>query len=294
MLETLLDDGWAYHDTESERLAGELEAAALPAPPALWRRFLDLSNHTIGEHLGDWPRARRLADRLLAGQTPDAATAGAWAKLAAARFLAGDAVGALVAETEGVRAAADAKDALIDSRIAVASALIGSKRVGEGAAVYQAVLDLAESAGGRASDRAVAVASNNLASELVEQAGRSPDEDRLMRRAAAAGLSFWRRCGTWVNEERALYLMALVANAVCEPKEALGHIEASLGLIAANGEEPIDVTFLTLAKANALAGLGDAEGHRQALAAADADAAAWDEPGLKAWYAGERARIRLL
>ena len=88
--------------------------------------------------------------------------------------------------------------------------------------------------------------------------------------------------------------MALVANAVCEPKEALGHIEASLGLIAANGEEPIDVTFLTLAKANALAGLGDAEGHRQALAAADADAAAWDEPGLKAWYAGERARIRLL
>jgi hypothetical protein len=294
MLETLLDEGWAYHDAESERLARELEAAPLPAPPQLWRKFLDLSNHTIGEHLADWPRASRLADRLLAGQSPEPATAGAWARLAAARLLAGDPIGALVAETECVAAAADARDALIDCRIAAATALIGSKRVGEGAALYAVVLGLAEASGGKASDRAIAVASNNLASELVEQPSRTAAEDALMRRAAAAGLAFWRRCGTWVQEERALYLLALVANALGEPEDALKHIETSLGLIAANGEEPIDVTFLTLARANALARLGDAEGHRRELAAADADAAAWDNPGLKAWYAEERARIRTL
>lgn len=294
MLETLLEEGWGYHDTESGRLARELEAVGLPAPPPLWRRFLDLSNHTIGEHLGDWPRARRLADRLLEGQTPDPATASAWAKLAAARFLAGDPTAALVAETVCVAAAADVRGALIDCRMALATALIGSKRVAEGAALYESMLELAAGASGHASDRAIAVASNNLASELVEQAARSEGQDRLMRKAADAGLTFWRRCGTWVNEERALYLLALVANALGEPRQALDHIEASLALIAANGDEPIDVAFLTLARANALARLGDAEGHRRDLAAADADATGWDDPGLKAWYAEERSRIRVI
>ena len=295
MLESLIDDGWGYHDCQSERLAGELETAAAAAAvePRLRRRFLDLASHTIGEHLGDWPRARALAERVLDGQTPDAETANAWAKLAAARFLAGDAAGALVAETACLAAAADVRAALIDCRIVLAMAMIGSQRLADGAALYECVLDLAGE-GAPASDRAIAVASNNLASELVEQTRRSPDEDRLMRRAADAALSFWRRCGTWVNEERALYLLALVANALDEPREALGHIEAALALLAANGEQPIDVTFLTLARANALARLGDAPGHRLALAAADADAAGWEDAGLRAWYAEERARLRTL
>ena len=63
MINDLIRDGWSYHDTESERLAGELEAAGLRElkgeAPA---HCLRLANHTIGEHLGDWPRARRFAE----------------------------------------------------------------------------------------------------------------------------------------------------------------------------------------------------------------------------------------
>ena len=61
MLETLLTQGFGYHDTESERYAGELEAAAAEGVPAAHRvRFVHVANHTIGEHLGDWGRARAL------------------------------------------------------------------------------------------------------------------------------------------------------------------------------------------------------------------------------------------
>ena len=76
--------------------------------------------------------------------------------------------------------------------------------------------------------------------------------------------------------------------------EALTHIDAALRMIEANGDEPIDVAFLLLARANAGARMGAAAAHRRDLAASDALAATWDDPGLKAWYAEERGRIRTL
>jgi hypothetical protein len=99
MLEALLNDGWAYHATESARFADELEAAAAAGvDPALLVQFLKVSTHTIGEHLGNWPRALRLGERVLAGRAPDAASARAWAHLWVARTLAGDPVAAVEAE----------------------------------------------------------------------------------------------------------------------------------------------------------------------------------------------------
>jgi hypothetical protein len=69
MLRKLLDDGWEYHDVESERLARELEAAAdAGVSTDLSASFLHLSTHTIGQHLGDWPRALALGKRILRGR----------------------------------------------------------------------------------------------------------------------------------------------------------------------------------------------------------------------------------
>ena len=80
-LETLVNDGWNYHDTDSERLARELEAAAADAVVSdLLTTFLHLSIHTIREHLGEWGRALRLGKRALEGQTPTAETARAWGR----------------------------------------------------------------------------------------------------------------------------------------------------------------------------------------------------------------------
>lgn len=293
MLETLLADGRSYHDTQSARLAAELEAAAAQAPvaPALLTQFLQLSTHTIGEHLGDWPRARRLAEQALAGRTATAETAMAWARLSIARLLAGDAVGAAGAELECLGASgADFRGSLIETRFMLAAAMIGSGRADEAAAIYRGALALAREAGEAAPARSVAVASNNLASELVEAASRTPEEDALMETAAQAAYDFWTRCGNWVNEERALYLKALVANTLGRPTEALRHADAALAIIAANGDEPVDAAFLRLASARALGLGGDAAGQLRELRIADAAAAAWDDPSVLEWFAQERAK----
>jgi hypothetical protein len=101
MANDLLTQGWDYHATESERLAVELEAVAGSVGDGELDPLLHLSIHTIGEHLGDWPRARRLAEGVLAARTPRAETARAWSRLGVARAMAGDATGALAAELVG-------------------------------------------------------------------------------------------------------------------------------------------------------------------------------------------------
>src|SRR6516165_8666811 len=116
MAGSLLDDGWGYHDRESERLARELEAEADQVHDAELGPFLHLANHTLGEHLADWPRARRLAERVLEGRTPKPETSLAWLRLGIARLMAGDATAAASAELAGLVAAADPLAALIEAR----------------------------------------------------------------------------------------------------------------------------------------------------------------------------------
>jgi tetratricopeptide (TPR) repeat protein len=292
MLEALLNDGWAYHATESERFAVELEAAAKDGvAPGLRAQFLKVSTHTIGEHLGDWRRARRLGERVLAGCSPDAETARAWAHLSIARMLAGDPVAASEAELAYLAAAgADFRPALVEARFLLVAALVGDGRAAEARGIYRAALDLARRLGDAAPHRAIGVASNNLATDLLEAPSRTEDEAALMRLAAAASHEFWLKCGTWEHDERGRYLQALAANVLGLHDEALGHIDAALAIIAANGAAPVDVTFLHLARAHALRLGGDDAAAAQALAIADAAAGAWENPGLRSWYAEERAR----
>ncbi|HLK24165.1 MAG TPA: hypothetical protein VKT30_05865 [Caulobacteraceae bacterium] len=294
MLDTLLSEGFAYHATESARLAGELEAAADEARgrPDSWVQFLRFSTHTIGEHLSDWPRARRLAERVLAGQAPTPVTAKAWAHLSTARLMSGDGAGAAAAEGTFLAAAGgDFRGSLLEARFMLAAALVGSGRPDDGAAVYGSALTLAEGLGEAAPARAIAVASNNLASDLLERADRSADESALMRRAAEAAHVYWLKCGDWTNDERALYLKAMVANVLGDPNTALAHADRALAIIAENGGEPVDETFLKLTRAHALSLLGEGAESDRALAQADSQAAAWDDESLRNWYAAERLRV---
>ncbi len=179
-LESLLDTGWAYHDSESERLARELEAASgQGAAEAVLAPFLHLSNHTIGEHLGDWARAFALARRWLHGRTPTAQTAKAWGRLYVAATLAGDAVEAAAAELACLKSAEGAFDnVFLDMRFMLCAALVGSKRLGDAARLYRDGIDLAARSPSSGSlDRTIAIASNNLAWELYETPARSDAEE---------------------------------------------------------------------------------------------------------------------
>jgi hypothetical protein len=293
-LEALLNDGWAYHDKESERLARELEAAAESGvTPADLGPFLHLATHTIGEHLGDWPRAFRLGNRVLDGQASTSETASAWGRLYVAAALAGEPTAAAEAELFCLNAAGDEFGAaLLDMRFLLATALIGAKRADEAARLYEGALDLAgQIKQSPALDRTIAIASNNLGWELCEQHARTADDDSMMQLCAGTALAFWRKCGNWINEERALYLMAVVANATGSPKVALQHADSALEIIHSNSERPLDTALLHLARAASFAALGDANGKSLAIEDAEATASRLAAPDLKAQFDTERAKL---
>ena len=293
MIKDLIREGWGYHDTETERLADELEAASLDGwqgdEPA---QCLMLANHTIGEHLGDWGRARRFAEAVHdAG--PGSGSQGVGMHLAIARYMDDAPIAAQEAEIAAVQAADDPLAAYLTVKSFLARALAGSGRCADAGLVIRAANRLAGSLGeSRASDRGMAVANNNLASELVESENLDDEQSRLMLDCAEAAHTFWKRCGTWVNEERALYLLALVNNRAGDHARAIGFAEAALDIIAANGEEPVDEAFIRLAAATAHAALSETASAAQCLAEADDLAASWTDPSHVDWYRSERAKVK--
>src|SRR3569623_1745085 len=225
-VEDLLDDGWRYHDRESERLAAELEAVTA-VPPERLAAFVHLAVHTIGEHLGDWPRAYALGRQILHGHEPDGATAPAWERLYVAATLSADGIGAATAELSALTVADDPLASLLAMRQHLVAALVSAGRITEAGQIYRPALDIADRAApAPALDRTMAIVGNNLAWALHDLPARSPDEDGAMRIAADASLTAWRRCGSWINEELALYLGARVALARGDAASALDHAGA--------------------------------------------------------------------
>lgn len=293
-LQQLLNDGWGYHDKESERLARQLEAAAeAGVNPSLLAPFLHLSTHTIGEHLGDWRRALRLGKRVLWGRMPTNETARAWGRAYVAAVLGEASVDAAELELSYLSAAgSDFGAALLDMRFMLIGALVGSKRTREAGRLYGSALGLVDAITPSVFlDRTIAAASNNLGWELYEMSSRSADEDNLMSLCAETGLKFWLKCGNWVNEERALYLRAVVSNVTGNPQSALADADKALAVIHSQGERPLDAALLHLARASAFATLGDRSGVAPAIAAADADASRLTAPELQAQFAAERAKV---
>jgi hypothetical protein len=293
-LEKLINDGWAYHDRESERVARELEAAAEKEVASTdLAPFLHLSTHTIGEHLGDWTRAFGLGKRVLDGHTPTHETAKAWGRLYVAAVLAEDSVAAAESELSYLKAAGDDFGAaLLDMRFMLTGALVGSKRTSEAARLYRSSLDLVGQVQQSAVlDRTIAVASNNLGWELYENLSRTADEAALMKLCAETSHTFWLNCGDWISEERALYLKALVSIATGSPKSGLEDANRALSVINSHGERPLDAALLHLARARSLAALGDTDGRLQAIGDADAAASKLVAPNLKAQFDAERSKV---
>ena len=239
MLKSLVQEGWGYHDTDSERLALELESAPLDdTQTTVLAECLRLSNHTIGEHLNDWPRALRLVDKAIAANRthePDSAT---WMQLAIAGYMNAELSLATAAEINCLQTSKDAMTAYVTLKSYLASSLVGSGRIDEAAAVLKALNVFAsESGASMPFDRAIAIANNNIANELLEAPDPDPEVTKLMLECANTTLVFWKRCGTWINEERALYLLASVHNTAKQHQTALDYALKALEVIHANGVE---------------------------------------------------------
>jgi hypothetical protein len=293
-LKELIEAGWDYHDSESGRLAVELEAASKTVVDAgLLTGFLHLSNHTIGEHLEDWARAFRLANRVLHGRSIDGQSAGAWAALYVAAFLSGETIAAASAELQYLRFGDDdAATLLLKLRFALATALVGSRQLEAGSCVFRDALDLLGRIPHPAQlDRTIAVASNNIGWELYETSAGEPEAVALMQLCAETSLKHWRRCGNWINEERALYLKAVVLNATGDSQASLACADKALAIIESNAPRPLDSALLHLARASSFKAAGNVPSSVEAIASADAAASALTIDSLKQKFATERAGI---
>jgi tetratricopeptide (TPR) repeat protein len=295
MIDNLINEGWQYHDSKPERLAQELEDSSAKVTQEQTANFLNLSNHTIGDHLGDWKRARMVAEAVTDQAPISATSARTGIFLAVARFMDGDPLGSRQAELAAIGASADTEAALyagLDTNMLIAKALIFSKRFVEGERLYRSVIDAVSGSEQPAPlDRSFAIASNNIANELLDLPAHSILLSDLMLLCALQSLRFWKRCGTWENDERGLLLLALVANKLDQYEKAITYADQALTIISDHGGEPVDEAFVRLAAANSHLGLSSDADYVVELQKADALAASWDDDSLYAWYQEERAKV---
>jgi len=143
---------------------------------------------------------------------------------------------------------------------AVAAALAGRQRFDEAIAAYRDALQRADAGlpPGSPALRALAVGGNNLAVALEEKADRDPQETAGMLLAAQAGLDYWKRAGTWLEEQRAHYRLARSRLAAGLPGAAIDSAQECLAVCAAHHAPAIEQFFGYAALALAQRAAGDA------------------------------------
>lgn len=292
MIETLVTKGWDYHETDSERLASELEAADVSGLKTdVLLQLLNLSNHTIGEHLRDWQRAATLAERACSTTSQDQISEQVNIQLAIPQYMNNDISKAHRAEINAILNSENAMSTYLSVKALLANALASAERFEESFLLVETLNHFASTVDVDGPYiRSLAIANNNIASRLIDEAELTADAKKLMLESANSSLVYWKKCGTWENEERALYLVALAYNRLDQYDEALSYGERALEVIRENGEEKVDEAFIRLALANAHRGLDNPVKHEEELALADSIADEWNDPGMDKWYQEERVR----
>ncbi len=298
----LLDEANTCHDADVPRgaaLLRRIEPAALPADRLPSYAFL--LNHVLGEKLGAWPEALQRQQQLLTRPSPPAVL---WRQAGAAAAAAGDAASldratAAYAQANAVPLA-QARDVIA---LSAAMYRVPAANAPEAARLTTAAIaPLSEAAWSEpcAIDAAAATCLNNIASGLNDRPLadlRMPDLRAALQACAELACRFWQRAGTWVNAERALYLLAMVGNALGDAASARTHALAALALLDAHDTdhaEVVDRAFIELERAHACRALSLIDEASAAAAQAAALAAAFGDASLTAWFNSRQARLALL
>ncbi len=302
-----LDEANACHDDDPPRgatLLREIDAAQLPVER--WPNYAFLLNHVLGEKLVAWGEALAGQQRLMALAQPAPAPAPApapvlWRQLGCAAWV----IGAAEPMEQAVEALALSSGAAPERareliNLGAAMYLVPSQSANDaGQTALRALAPVLNAAWptGTALDAQAAACTHNLANGLLE---RSDDELRngALRAALACGAELaqrlWRQAGTWVQQERALYLRALACTVLGEPHLTRRHVIDGLTLLDANdsaGGETVDRAFLELERWNACVWLGLADEAEAALSRAQALAAGFNDAGLTQWFETRRQRL---
>lgn len=138
-----------------------------------------------------------------------------------------------------------------------------------------------------AARKALAAACNTVAQDLREGRRGDAARDAFMIELAEASKALWASAGTWVNVERADWLLARCHAALGQGAPALSHARACLALVEQHAGEPeaddFEFFFAHEALAWAQRAAGDATGEAAEVARMQARLAAIADDSLKPW-----------
>ena len=233
--DAFVERAWNDHADDPGGVATRLETSlALVDAPVRIAPYARLVTHVFGEHLGQWQRGMRVLGMLTARARDD---------VAATRTLARST--ATLCYASGDASALEPLD--VDDRIAaLATASSAFALAAEGIPDGSPAL------------RALAAGGNNLAVALEGKPDRDARETRGMLDAARAGLTYWRRAGTWLEEERALYRLARSLLYAGQAREAAEQAARCLALCDEHAAPPFERFFGTAALALAQRDAGEA------------------------------------
>jgi hypothetical protein len=278
-----IDDLFEQHDTDPHGVGTALrEFRSVPEKDLV--RFSWLVNHVIGEKQTAWPDAFSLMLRVLPRNAPPSALL----NFGACAYLAGAPIKAMALEVQVSKAlACHEAHARCLIQLRVLQCAGGASDADDFAAVLcECLSQLEKDSFPEKFVPMYAASLNNVVSLLLEHE-RADHQSEPIRSVLLAGSeqcrALWRRAGTWVNHERADYLVALCANKVGQWEFAQTAALDGLATIDANGPEDVDRAFLLLELARAQHGLGQTEKHEAARFKAFELAASFD-PKLRAWF----------
>jgi len=230
-----IDQAWTDHASDARAVAVRLPAARplLAREPQQLAALVQLTEHVLLGHLGDADAIEPwLAEWApLAAQQADAAPALDRARLAA-RLLRGGAAepgefaGGLVVRAHGTAA----------NGMAARGDLARARRL------LQSAEAIARADSGVDVIKGLAASCNNLASQLLDEP-RDDARDTLMLEAAHQSRRTWAEVGTWLQVERADFILALCAAKVGDAAQALSHAQSCLAICEANGADAFERFF---------------------------------------------------
>jgi hypothetical protein len=257
-IDEFIEQGWNDHIHDLAGVAARLDKGLplVKRDPAKAADFLGLVEHVVVSHMGDADTMARWIERLapLAAEHREAQAPLDRARAAIA-LLRGEAV---------------------DERTLPLPALIRAHgNAANGAAALGDVANaraLLHAAQGRVGDhgdaeavKALAAVANNLAAQLRDSA-RAAESDALMMEAAELAKLRWHQAGTWLQAERAEYLLAMCAAAIGDGARGLRHATACLSLCTAHGADACEQFFAQEAMGKASLAAGRCAGARDACA----------------------------
>ena len=249
-IETAWNDHGDHPQEVADRLASSLHLVAAPEhiPP-----FARLAMHVYGEHLGQWDAGIALLESLRRVPAFDRSVASTGAlerNIATLRYAGGD---------TSVLQPLSTEDRICVLALA-ASAFSGRNGMKRAIAAYAEALALAESGLPPQSPalRALAVGGNNLAAALEQKPDRDNAETQGMIVAARGGLTYWKRAGTWLEEERAEFRLTRSLLQAGMPGDAIASARRCIDVCARNDAPAIETFFGYVVLALAQRADGDA------------------------------------